>query len=122
MAFVLDCSVTMAWVFSDEANESTDALRESLIKDSAVVPVLWPIEVGNVLLVATRRGRITEDDWPRIRDDLEILPIDVDPESFGRVLETVLPIAKSLSGKSSGAFCKRFLEHGDADHVFGCGG
>ena len=93
MAFVLDCSVTMTWVFSDEANESTDALRESLLKDSAIVPVLWPIEVGNVLLVATRRGRITEDDWPRIRDDLEALPIDLDPESCDRVLDTVLPIA-----------------------------
>jgi len=85
--------VTMAWVFPDEASESTAALRESLIKDSAVVPVLWPIEVGNVLLVATRRGRITEDDWPRIRDDLEALPIDLDPESCDRVLDTVLPIA-----------------------------
>ena len=29
MAFVLDCSVTMAWVFPDEATESTDRLRES---------------------------------------------------------------------------------------------
>jgi len=93
MTFVLDCSVTMAWVFPDEASESTDALRESLLKNSAVVPVLWPIEVGSVLLVATRRGRITEDDWPRIRDDLEALPIDVDPESCDRVLNTVLPIA-----------------------------
>ena len=93
MAFVLDCSMTMAWVFPDEASESTDALRESLIKHSAIVPVLWPIEVGNVLLVATRRGRITADDWPRIRDDLEALPIHVDPESCDRVLDTVLPIA-----------------------------
>jgi len=93
MAFVLDCSMTMAWVFPDEANQSTEALRESLLKDNAVVPVLWPIEVGNVLLVATRRGRITEDDWPRIRDDLAALPIDIDPESCERVLDTVLPIA-----------------------------
>jgi predicted nucleic acid-binding protein len=93
MAFVLDCSVTMAWVFPDEANESTNALRESLVKDNAVVPVLWPIEVGNVLLVATRRGRITEDDWPRIRDNLEALPINIDLESYDRVLDTVLPIA-----------------------------
>lgn len=93
MAFVLDCSVTMAWVFPDEASESTNTLRESLVKDSAVVPVLWRIEVGNVLLVATRRGRITEDDWPRIRDDLEALPIDIDPESCVRVLDSVLPIA-----------------------------
>ena len=93
MAFVLDCSMTMAWVFPDEASESTDVLRESLVKDSAVVPVLWPIEVGNVLLAATRRGRITEEDWPRIRDDLEALPIDIDLESCARVLDAVLPIA-----------------------------
>jgi hypothetical protein len=31
MAFVLDCTVTMAWLFPDEANESADALRESLV-------------------------------------------------------------------------------------------
>ena len=57
------------------------------------MPVLWPIEVANVLLVATRLGRITTDDWQRIRDDLGALPIDVDPESCARVLDTVLPIA-----------------------------
>jgi len=93
MAFVLDCSMTMAWVFPDEASDITDSLRESLLKDRAVVPVIWPIEVGNVLLVATRRERISRDDWPRIRDNLEALPIDVDPESCDRVLESVLPIA-----------------------------
>ncbi len=93
MPFVLDCSMTMAWVFPDEANPSTDALRESLLKDNAVVPVLWSIEVGNVLLVATRRGRIKADDWHRIRDALEALPINVDPDSGNRVLHTVLPVA-----------------------------
>ena len=95
MAFVLDCSVTMSWVFADEANESTNALLEKLVTDSAVVPVLWPIEVANVLLVATRRGRMTEDDWPRIRDYLEALPINIDPESRHRILDSVLPIANS---------------------------
>jgi predicted nucleic acid-binding protein len=97
MPFVLDCSVTMAWVFPDEVNDSTDALRESLIKDSAVVPALWPIEVANVLLVAARRGRITEDDWIRIRDDLEALPIGVDAESCDRVLGSVLPVASEYN-------------------------
>jgi predicted nucleic acid-binding protein len=93
MAFVLDCSMTIAWVFSDEANEFTEALRESLLKENAVVPVLWPIEVGNVLLVAMRRGRIAREDWIRIRDDLGALPIDIDPDSYERVLDTVLPVA-----------------------------
>ncbi len=85
--------MTMAWVFSDEANEFTEALRESLLKENAVAPVLWPIEVGNVLLVAMRRGRIAREDWVRIRDDLSALPIDIDPDSYERVLDTVLPIA-----------------------------
>lgn len=93
MAFVLDCSMTMAWVFSDEANEFTETLRESLLKENAVVPVLWPIEVGNVLLVAMRRGRITRDDWIQIRDNLNALPIDIDPVSYERVLGTVLSVA-----------------------------
>ena len=31
MTFVLDCSVTMSWVFPDEASEATDRLRESRI-------------------------------------------------------------------------------------------
>lgn len=93
MAFVLDCSMTMAWVFSDEANEFTETLRESLLKENAVVPVLWPIEVGNVLLDAMRRGRITRDDWIQIRDNLNALPIDIDPVSYERVLGTVLSVA-----------------------------
>jgi len=93
MAFVLDCSMTMAWVFSDEATDATDALRESLLSDSAVVPALWSVEVGNVLLVATRRGRIVEEDWVRVRRILAAFPIDVDPASPERVLSAVLPLA-----------------------------
>ena len=93
MPFVLDCSMTMAWVFADEATASTEALRESLLSESAVVPGLWPVEVGNVLLVALRRGRITEKDRARIRDDLLALPIDIEPVSCERVWGAVLRVA-----------------------------
>lgn len=93
MPFVLDCSMTMAWVFPDEASVSTDALRESLLTESAIAPALWPIEVGNVLLVAMRRGRITDEDRMHIRDDLLALPIDIEPVSCERVLDAVLAVA-----------------------------
>ena len=53
MAFVLDCSVTMAWVFLDEATDATEWLRDSLVEGRAFVPSLWPVEVGSVLLTAT---------------------------------------------------------------------
>lgn len=93
MAFVLDCSVTMAWVFPDEASVSTDRLRESLVEDSAFVPALWPVETGNVLLVAARRGRIAKDDWREIRESLQALPINIDPVSTDRVWGAVLDLA-----------------------------
>ena len=93
MAFVLDCSMTMAWVFSDEASEASDRLCESLVQDSAFVPALWPVEVGNVLLMATRRGRIARDEWQQIREDLQALPINIDPVSTDRVWGVVIELA-----------------------------
>lgn len=93
MPFVLDCSLTMAWVFPDEATEATDVLRESLLNDVAIVPALWPIEVGNVLLVATRHGRISVRDWKRIRNDLASLPIEMDHETSEQVWQTIMPLA-----------------------------
>ena len=93
MAFVLDCSVTMSWVFPDEATEETDRLRDSLLAGRAFVPAIWPIEVGNVLRVATSRGRICMDDWARIRTNLEALPIEIDPVSTSRIWGSVLELA-----------------------------
>lgn len=93
MSFVLDCSVAMSWVFPDEATESTDQLRESLVDGHAFVPALWPIEVANVLLVATRRRRIDRTEWSRIARNLEALPLVIDPVSTRRIWEEVLGIA-----------------------------
>lgn len=93
MAFVLDCSVTMAWVFSDEASAATDGLRDALLETRAFAPALWPVETSNALLVATRRGRIAPDEWPRIRAHLAALPIEVDSVSATHTWGVVLDLA-----------------------------
>ena len=93
MAFVLDCSVAMAWVFPDEATESTGRLRDSLIDGRAFVPSLWPVEVASVLLAATRRGRLGAEEWPRVCASLEALPIEIDPVSMSRTWGAVLDLA-----------------------------
>ncbi|MCY3829978.1 MAG: type II toxin-antitoxin system VapC family toxin [Rhodospirillaceae bacterium] len=93
MAFVLDCSVAMAWVFPDEATEATARLRDSLVDNRAYVPSLWPVEVGSVLLAATRRGRIGVAEWPLICANLEALPIEIDPVSPSRTWGTALELA-----------------------------
>lgn len=95
MAFVLDCSVTMAWIFHDEATEATDRLREALLDTRAFVSALWPIETANALLVATRRGRVVQDEWPGIRVHLDALPIEVDQVSASRTWSAALDLANA---------------------------
>ncbi len=78
MAFVLDCSVTMAWMFRDEGSPATDALRDRLLNEFAVVPTLWPMEVANALLVAKRRGRIQSGELNGLRSLLGDIPLEID--------------------------------------------
>lgn len=93
MPFVLDCSVTMAWMFRDEATDATDRLRDMLDENRALVPALWPTETANALLAATRRKRIEREEWRRLRTQLNALPIDVDPVSTARAWGPALDLA-----------------------------
>ena len=94
MAFVLDASITLAWVFPDEATEATDRLLESLLERQAYAPCLWPIEVASAFLAATRRRRLEASRWPWIRHSLDALPIAVEPVDAARVGSAVLELAQ----------------------------
>lgn len=78
MAFVLDSSVALAWLLQDEANERTDALADRLEQENAHVPSIWSLEVGNALMTALRRKRISNGDFERCISALSALPIEVD--------------------------------------------
>ena len=80
MAFVLDASVTMAWCFEDEVTPYSEEILDSLEGDSAVVPILWRLEVANVLLVGERRQRLTQAQSARFTELLTALPIETAQE------------------------------------------
>lgn len=80
----MDTSVTMTWCFDDEVRNTTDALLESLVETYAVVPKLWDYEVSNVLIIANRKGRISESNIIRFLKLLEDLPIVVDDVTVNR--------------------------------------
>ena len=82
MTVVIDTSVTMAWCFEDETNPAAEEVLDRLRDDNAVVPALWQLEVANVLLVAERRGRVSEAQAERFVGLLEQLPIRVDTEGI----------------------------------------
>jgi predicted nucleic acid-binding protein len=84
----------MAWCFEDEANDYADGVLDSLAEGQAVVPAIWPLEVGNVLLVAERRRRIGRADAVRFLALLDNLPIAVEQESPGRMMQEIVALAR----------------------------
>jgi len=52
----------MTWCFKDETSQYADAILDSLEIVTEFVPSIWPLEVGNVLLVAERNRRLSEAD------------------------------------------------------------
>jgi predicted nucleic acid-binding protein len=78
MALVVDASLTMAWCFEDEATPETDEILARVVAEGAVVPSLWPYEVGNVLALAERRQRLTASQSARFAALLAALPITVE--------------------------------------------
>lgn len=92
--FVLDTSVAMAWCFEDEANPYADAVLDSLIDNAALAPSIWPLEVGNVLLVAERRKRMSQSESMRFLELLSSLPIKIESFSEQRMFEAVLNLAR----------------------------
>jgi predicted nucleic acid-binding protein len=81
MSFVLDTSLTLAWILPDEGSEQIDSLFEQLLSEGAVVPGHWKLEVANTLLMAERRGRIDANFRIAAIADLEVLPIVLDEET-----------------------------------------
>jgi predicted nucleic acid-binding protein len=95
--FVIDNSIIMAWCFKDEINHYSDLILDNLDHYTAVVPSIWPLEVGNVLLVAERKKRLTEADSSRFLALLSDLPILIEQESPERMIKETFTLARSLN-------------------------
>jgi predicted nucleic acid-binding protein len=93
--FVLDCSVTMAWCFDDEATPYTNGVRDSLADKRAIVPALWPLEVANATIVGERRRRLDEARSQRFIALLEALPIVIDGETAARAWTDTVHLARA---------------------------
>ena len=57
---VVDASFTAAWFLADEVTLETEAALEATAVFELWVPALWTLELGNLLLGAQRRKRISQ--------------------------------------------------------------
>lgn len=103
MDFVVDNSIVMTWCFKDEVHHYADRVLDSLDRSTAVVPVIWPLEVANVLLAAEKRKRLTAADSSRFLALLSELPILVEPETPDRMTREILALGRSLDLSSYNA-------------------
>ena len=85
---VLDASLALQWFLEDEADRKYSlGVLASLSERRALVPILWFYEVGNGLLMAYRRRRISLNQIDGFLVRLKALPIDVAEESPAELLE-----------------------------------
>lgn len=61
MSFVVDASFAAAWFLPDEDSEATTVLARRIEEKPGAVPNLFHHEMRNLLVLAFRRGRLSED-------------------------------------------------------------
>ena len=88
---VLDASVTLCWLFEDQATAYTDSVLDWLGGgDGAVAPAIWPFEIANAVAVAERRKLVNPSQAVAFLQTLGQLSIAVDrkiEQIFNAVLE-----------------------------------
>jgi len=93
--FVLDTSLALAWCFDDESSSTADAILDLLVSSEAIVPTIWPVEVGNALLAGERRKRITPAETARSLELLRSLNIHLDDAGLGLGVDDLVALARS---------------------------
>jgi predicted nucleic acid-binding protein len=94
-AIVIDSSVALSWCFEDEASAEMDSIFEHVRDQGAVVPGIWHLEVGNILLQAEKRGRIKTSDVTARLALITELPIMTDHETTTRAWREILTLARA---------------------------
>ena len=81
MSLILDSSVTLAWIYSEETTPAVDHVFDLIAGNGAWVPALWRLEVANILEMGVRRGRTDASFRDAVLADLALLPVNLDPET-----------------------------------------
>ena len=86
MTYVVNPSVALAWLLPDETNARAATIRTAVEEGAgAWVPVHWWLEIGNGLLMAERRGRITPEQVVEALSLVNALPFEEDEETSEQI-------------------------------------
>jgi len=94
MSLVIDSSVTLAWVYSDEVSAAIRHVFRLVAESGAWTPSLWRLEVANVLEMGVRRGRHDARFRDATLSDLALLPVSIDLETEKHAWGGILRLAE----------------------------
>lgn len=93
--FVLDASVTLCWLFENQATAYTEFVLDRLgRREEALTPAIWPFEVANALVVAERRKLLRPAQSAAFIEELSQLPLRIEPAGGERAFREVLEAAR----------------------------
>lgn len=95
MICVIDASVTLSWVYTDEHSAASDALLAQVADKGAVVPALWRLEIANALQVGIKRKRIDNAYRDSTIQKFLRLPIEIDADTNDFAWTTTLKLAET---------------------------
>ncbi len=93
MPWVMDCSIAAALGLPDENSAVAEAFLPIMQHEDVWVPSLWWHEIGNVLIAARRRGRITDNDASGLMHLYGSLPVLTDSAHGSDLMERVHRLA-----------------------------
>ncbi|MEQ1888575.1 MAG: type II toxin-antitoxin system VapC family toxin [Alphaproteobacteria bacterium] len=106
MSFVLDNSVSMRWFFIDGKAEQLDYANKVMAElktTRAIVPVVWGLEVANIIAKAEAKTLVTETRSQAFLETLKALSIEVDGATFAHALSGTLQLARRYKLTAYGA-------------------
>ena len=93
MPLILDSSVALAWIYTDELTPATLSLSKSIGETGAWAPSIWPLEIANSLFFSIRRGRINHAFRDQAILDLTRLGISIDDVTHEHAWTTTLALS-----------------------------
>jgi predicted nucleic acid-binding protein len=103
--FVLDASVALSWFFEDEYSPYADFVAAAVPIHHAIAPSIWPLEITNAFLTATRRGRFPEAAIPDLLENIRQLGVEIDQELAPMALADASAVIGQAYGISSYDAC-----------------
>ena len=86
--------MTMAWCFADESSKDSDAVLEKLVTATIIVPQHWFLEVTNVLAMAEKRRRISQEQSSKFLELLKTFDIKADDQTANHAFQQTFMLCR----------------------------